>query len=239
MRTFAVPIKMSLSMSIAQNLETVRRRLPTGVRLVAVSKTHPVEALQEAYSAGQRAFGENKVQELLQKQPLMPRDVEWHLIGHLQTNKVRQVLPHVCMIHSVDSERLLVAIDREAQRISRTVDCLLQVHIAQEDTKFGLSVDELRQLLNGDIPSQLRNVRLVGLMGMATFTDDQHQVGGEFRRLRALFDEVRRQHTDALPHFTELSMGMSHDYPLAVAAGSTMVRVGSLIFGARSYGAQP
>lgn len=222
-------------MSIAQNLEAVGRQLPNGVQLVAVSKTHPVEALQEAYNAGQRAFGENKVQELLQKQPLMPADVEWHLIGHLQTNKVRQVLPYVRMIHSVDSQRLLETIDREAQRINRVVDCLLQVHIACEDTKFGLSDQELRRLMDDGLLAQLRNVRVVGLMGMASFTDSQEQVRTEFRHLRSLFAELRQQHESDMPHFTELSMGMSHDFLLAVEEGSTMVRVGSLIFGVRNY----
>lgn len=222
-------------MSIAQNLEAVGRQLPVGVQLVAVSKTHPVEALQEAYSAGQRAFGENKVQELLQKQPLMPADVEWHLIGHLQTNKVRQVLPYVRMIHSVDSQRLLETIDREAQRINRVVDCLLQVHIACEETKFGLTDQELRSLLADGLLAQLRNVRVVGLMGMASFTDSQEQVRAEFRHLRSLFEELRQQYALDMPYFKELSMGMSHDYLLAVEEGSTMVRVGSLIFGVRNY----
>ena len=222
-------------MSIAQNLEAVRRQLPQGVRLVAVSKTHPVEVLMEAYNAGQRIFGENKVQEMRLKQQAMPADVQWHMIGHLQTNKVKQLVPFVSMIHSVDSQRLLETINSEACKHNRLIDCLLQVHIAQEDTKFGFADDELRDLLRTGLLTQMANVRVVGLMGMASVSDCEEQISAEFAHLRQLFDELKAQHFAADAHFCELSMGMSHDYPLAIAQGSTMVRVGSRIFGQRNY----
>lgn len=224
-------------MSIAQNLEAVRRQLPQGVRLVAVSKTHPVEVLMEAYNAGQRIFGENKVQEMRLKQQVMPADVQWHMIGHLQTNKVKQLVPFVSMIHSVDSQRLLETINSEACKHNRLIDCLLQVHIAQEDTKFGFADDELRDLLRTGLLTQMANVRVVGLMGMASVSDCEEQISAEFAHLRQLFDELKAQHFAADAHFCELSMGMSHDYPLAIAQGSTMVRVGSRIFGQRNYAA--
>ena len=223
-------------MSIAQNLEAIRRQLPAGVRLVAVSKTHPVEALMQAYDAGQRVFGENKVQEMRQKQQAMPADVEWHMIGHLQTNKVRQVVPFVVAIHSVDSQRLLETINAEAQKCGRVVDCLLQLHIAQESTKFGFTDAELRDMLATGVLAQLQYVRVVGLMGMASLTDNREQILAEFQHLRSMFDELRHTHFAGAEHFCELSMGMSHDFPIAVEAGSTMVRVGSLIFGQRDYG---
>lgn len=235
MRNFAPKVKPNLVMSIAQNLEAVRRQLPQGVRLVAVSKTHPVEVLMEAYNAGQRIFGENKVQEMRLKQQVMPADVQWHMIGHLQTNKVKQLVPFVSMIHSVDSQRLLETINSEACKHNRLIDCLLQVHIAQEDTKFGFADDELRDLLRTGLLTQMANVRVVGLMGMASVSDCEEQISAEFAHLRQLFDELKAQHFAADAHFCELSMGMSHDYPLAIAQGSTMVRVGSRIFGQRDY----
>lgn len=235
MRNFAPKVKPNLVMSIAQNLEAVRRQLPQGVRLVAVSKTHPVEVLMEAYNAGQRIFGENKVQEMRLKQQVMPADVQWHMIGHLQTNKVKQLVPFVSMIHSVDSQRLLETINSEACKHNRLIDCLLQVHIAQEDTKFGFADDELRDLLRTGLHTQMANVRVVGLMGMASVSDCEEQISAEFAHLRQLFDELKAQHFAADAHFCELSMGMSHDYPLAIAQGSTMVRVGSRIFGQRNY----
>lgn len=235
MRNFAPKVKPNLVMSIAQNLEAVRRQLPQGVRLVAVSKTHPVEVLMEAYNAGQRIFGENKVQEMRLKHQVMPADVQWHMIGHLQTNKVKQLVPFVSMIHSVDSQRLLETINSEACKHNRLIDCLLQVHIAQEDTKFGFADDELRDLLRTGLLTQMANVRVVGLMGMASVSDCEEQISAEFAHLRQLFDELKAQHFAADAHFCELSMGMSHDYPLAIAQGSTMVRVGSRIFGQRNY----
>lgn len=223
-------------MSIAQNLDAIKQQLPEGVQLVAVSKTHPVEALMEAYNAGQRVFGENKVQEMRQKQQAMPADVEWHMIGHLQTNKVKQVVPIAAVIHSVDSQRLLEAINVEAQKCGRVIDCLLQLHIAQESTKFGFADAELRDMLSAGVLARLPHVRVVGLMGMASLTDNREQILAEFQHLRAMFDELRQTHFAGAEHFRELSMGMSHDYLIAVEAGSTMVRVGSLIFGQRDYG---
>lgn len=222
-------------MDVKSNLNEVRQSLPANVRLVAVSKTHPVELVMEAYNAGQRIFGENKVQELVAKYEAMPKDIEWHLIGHLQTNKVKYMVQFVSMIHSVDSLKLLQVIDRDAKSVDRFINCLLQVHIAQEETKFGLSEDELVELLSSQTYGQFRNVRVVGLMGMASFTENMEQVRAEFRNLKGIFDRVQHQFFATAPWFTELSMGMSHDYKIAVEEGSTMVRVGSSIFGQRFY----
>lgn len=222
-------------MSIRNNLQEVLSTLPEGVRLVAVSKFHPVEALQEAYDAGQRIFGESKVQELSQKEAVMPKDVEWHFIGHLQTNKVKYIAPYVTLIHGVDSFRLLQEIDRQGKRVGRVIPCLLQMHIAQEDTKFGFAFDECREMLASCEWKELTHVALVGLMGMASNTDDEELVKAEFARLHQFFIEVKRDFFIEDEDFKELSMGMSDDYPLAVAEGSTLVRVGSRIFGIRNY----
>lgn len=222
-------------MSIQTNLQEVKKSLPEGVTLVAVSKTHPSEKVMEAYNAGQRIFGENKVQELVGKYETMPKDIEWHLIGHLQTNKVKYITPFVSLIHSVDSLKLLQAIDKEAQKVNRVIDCLLQVHIAEEETKFGFSFDEVYEVLNSADYRQLHNVNVVGLMGMATFTDNTNQVRKEFRSLKGLFDKLKEQYFSENDNFKVLSMGMSGDYKIAVEEGSTMVRVGSSIFGARDY----
>jgi len=222
-------------MSIQTNLQEVKKSLPEGVTLVAVSKTHPSEKVMEAYNAGQRIFGENKVQELVGKYETMPKDIEWHLIGHLQTNKVKYIAPFVSLIHSVDSLKLLQAIDKEAQKVNRVIDCLLQVHIAEEETKFGFSFDEVYEVLNSADYRQLHNVNVVGLMGMATFTDNTNQVRKEFRSLKGLFDKLKEQYFSENDNFKVLSMGMSGDYKIAVEEGSTMVRVGSSIFGARDY----
>ncbi|HPD94638.1 MAG TPA: YggS family pyridoxal phosphate-dependent enzyme [Tenuifilaceae bacterium] len=222
-------------MSIQTNLQEVKKSLPEGVTLVAVSKTHPSEKVMEAYNAGQRIFGENKVQELVGKYETMPKDIEWHLIGHLQTNKVKYIAPFVSLIHSVDSLKLLQAIDKEAQKVNRVIDCLLQVHIAEEETKFGFSFDEVYEALNSADYRQLHNVNVVGLMGMATFTDNTNQVRKEFRSLKGLFDKLKEQYFSENDNFKVLSMGMSGDYKIAVEEGSTMVRVGSSIFGARDY----
>ena len=219
-------------MSIGTNLLETINSLPKGVTLVAVSKTHPPESIMEAYNAGQRVFGENKVQELVSKYEVLPRDIEWHLIGHLQSNKVKYVVPFVRLIHSVDSLRLLVTIDREAQKVNRVVDCLLQIHIASEETKFGLSADELEQLLDAEEYNLLQHIRVVGLMGMATFTDNAEQVKSEFRLLKSIFDELKPH---AGSEFSILSMGMSDDFRLAIEEGSNMVRIGSSIFGNRNY----
>lgn len=220
---------------ITENLKQVWNDLPPTVRLVAVSKYHPNEAILEAYEAGQRIFGESKVQELCAKHQTLPADIEWHFIGHLQTNKVKQLVPFVSLIHSIDSYRLLAEVDRQAGRIGRVVPCLLQIHIASEETKFGFSPDECRQMLAQGAWKSLLHVRLCGLMGMATNTDDDTQIRRELEFLSGFFREVRTQYMQDCPDFCELSMGMSHDYPLAIAAGSTLVRVGSHIFGERIY----
>jgi len=203
------------------------------VTLVAVSKTHPPERILEIYHQGQRIFGENRAQEMLEKQAALPADIEWHLIGHLQTNKVKLIAPFVRMIHSVDSLRLLEEIDKQAAKAARTIDCLLQFHIAQEETKFGLDEAEARALLSSDTFRQMKNVRICGVMGMATFTEDETQVRREFRLLKTIFEKLKQEFFPENPHFREISMGMSGDWRIAVEEGSTMVRVGSLIFGER------
>lgn len=222
-------------MSIVESLASIRAAIPAGVELIAVSKTHPVESILEAYNAGQRAFGENRVQELLPKYEALPKDIQWHLIGHLQRNKVKQIVPFVHLIHSVDSERLLATINQEAGKVGRTVDCLVQVHIAQEDTKYGFSTGEAMDFFSSGRVGFYENVRVVGLMGMATQTDNREQIHQEFFSLRALFDEIGRNGWADARVFTALSMGMSSDYPIAIEAGSTIVRVGSAIFGQRIY----
>lgn len=216
---------------IAANIEKIKQQLPGHVKLVVVSKTKPVELLLEAYNAGQRAFGENKVQEMVAKQSLLPPDIEWHLIGHLQSNKVKYIASFVHLIHSVDSLKLLEVINKEAIKNSRIIDCLLQVHIAEEETKFGLSKAELTDILQHN----LANIRVRGLMGMATNTANEQQIGHEFSALKKLFDELKNtNHPAIIPDsFDTLSMGMSSDYLLAIKYGSTMVRVGSLVFGSR------
>lgn len=218
-------------MSVSSEIQRLHLELPPTTRLVAVSKFHPVEAVLEAYAAGQRIFGESRVQELCEKQPLLPQDIEWHFIGHLQTNKIRQIVPFVSLIHGVDSAKLLREINKEAEKVGRVVPCLLQIFVAQEETKFGLSPDECRALVSD--ADKYSFVQLCGLMGMASLTDDQAQVRREFGQLKALFDELKVRLDSTA--FRELSMGMSEDYPLAVECGSTMVRIGSRIFGQRQY----
>jgi len=218
-------------MNIQENLNEVKRTLPKTVTLVAVSKTQPDEAIMEAYSAGQRIFGENKPQELASKYARLPKDIEWHMIGHLQTNKVKLIVPFVSLIHSIDSPRLLDEVERQAARINRTIRCLLQVHIADEETKYGFAPDELTAFL----PSleHYKKIEVVGLMGMATFTEDEVKVRSEFRKLKSLFDKVSALPLYSNTRMEHLSMGMSGDYPLAIEEGSTLVRVGTKIFGAR------
>jgi pyridoxal phosphate enzyme (YggS family) len=218
-------------MSIAENLKKIKDSLPPQVTLVAVSKTHGEAEIMEAYRAGHRAFGENKVQELVGKWESLPKDIEWHMIGHLQRNKVKYLAGFVSLIHGVDSLRLLEEIDKRAAGHDRVIDCLLQVHIARETSKFGFDEKELEGVLQEEVLSSLPNVRIRGLMGMATFTDDADLVASEFRYLKSLFDRFMagREHADIL------SMGMSGDYPIAIAEGSTMVRIGSSIFGERNY----
>lgn len=222
-------------MSITNHLKQVLAELPAGVRLVAVSKFHPNEAIEEAYAAGQRIFGESKVQEMTGKYESLPKDIEWHFIGHLQTNKIKYMAPFVSMIHGIDSYKLLAEVNKQAAKAGRVIDCLLQLHIAQEETKFGFSFDECRQMLSAGEWKSLANIRICGLMGMATNTDSEKQIEREFRSLHTFFNEVRKDFFADRPYFRELSMGMSHDYPLAVAEGSTLVRVGSKIFGERIY----
>ena len=201
-------------------------------KLVAVSKTHPVEKIKEAYDAGQHIFGENKVQEMCAKQPVLPSDIEWHLIGHLQTNKVKQIAPFVSLIHSVDSFKLLEEINKQGKKINRIISCLLQVYIANEETKFGFDERELIELFQSGKIASLDFVKINGLMGMATFTDNKEQVRGEFKSLKILFDKIKQMSLPANATMKELSMGMSQDYEIAVEAGSTLVRIGTAIFGA-------
>lgn len=219
-------------MSIFTSLSEIRSALPAGVTLVAVSKFHPAEAVQEAYDAGQRIFGESRVQELTAKYEALPKDIEWHMIGHLQTNKVRAIVPFVSLIQSVDSARLLECINREAERCGRRVDCLFEVHVAQEQTKSGWLYDDLRAYLASGALSALPNVRIRGIMGMATNTDCEAVVRADFARLATIKNELAPMFDAS---FDTLSMGMSDDYPLALECGATMVRIGSHIFGARCY----
>jgi pyridoxal phosphate enzyme (YggS family) len=237
-------------MSIAQNLLKIKSTLSSTVNLVAVSKTKPISDLMEAYNAGQRIFGENKIQEMAEKWEAMPKDIEWHMIGHVQTNKVKFMAPFVSLIHGVDSLKLLEEINKQAQKNNRIIDCLLQMYIAEEESKFGLDEDELREILTSTTFQEMKNIRIVGLMGMATFTDNQEQIKKEFTHLKIIFDKnaivadaisadtigTDTIGTDAINRVSTwqtISMGMSGDYKLAIDCGSTMVRIGSSIFGGR------
>ena len=217
-------------MSIPSNIQHIKATLPANVTLVAVSKTKPVNDLMEAYNAGQRIFGENKIQEMTEKWEQMPKDIEWHMIGHVQTNKVKYMTEYVSLIHGVDSLKLLQEINKQAEKHNRVIDCLLQVYIAEEESKFGFDDKELNELIAYEDFKNLKNIRVVGLMGMATFTENQEQIKKEFTHLKSVFDTLSLEN----PEFTVLSMGMSGDYPLAIACGSTMVRIGSSIFGNRN-----
>lgn len=221
--------------SVTDNLKHIAGELPSGVTLIAVSKTKPVEMIEEAYAAGQRVFGENKVQEMVDKYEQLPKDINWHMIGHLQTNKVKYIAPFVALIHGVESLKLLETINKEANKVGRVIPCLLQFHIAQEETKFGLTLEEAREILGSEAYRGMQNVRIAGVMGMATNTDNEEQIRAEFRHLKEIFDTLKREYFPGNADFKELSMGMSGDYPIAVQEGSTMVRVGSAIFGARQY----
>lgn len=221
-------------MSIKSNIKLVNDSLLPGCRLIAVSKTKPNEMLMEAYEAGQRLFGENKVQELEEKYQALPKDIEWHMIGHLQTNKVKYIAPFVALIHSVDSIKLLEEINKQGKKINRLIPCLLQVYIAKEETKFGLDETEVLNLVN-QFPAHFTHVSIQGLMGMATLTKDQQQIRNEFKSLRKLFDQLKQQPLPPSISMKELSMGMSSDYMLAMQEGSTLVRIGSTIFGERNY----
>ena len=218
-------------MSVKDNLTKITSELPEGVTLVAVSKTKPNEDILEAYEAGQRIFGENKVQEMVQKWEDLPKDIEWHMIGHVQRNKVKYMAEFVSLIHGVDSPRLLKEINKQAKKHDRVIPCLLQIHIAEEDTKFGLDEKELNELVDSDEFKTMEHIKIVGLMGMATFTEAMDQVRREFAQLKSLYDHLKAKLTD----INILSMGMSGDYTVAIEEGSTMVRIGSSIFGARNY----
>ena len=220
---------------IAENLALIKKELPENVKLVAVSKTKPVEAIQEAYKAGQRTFGENKAREMETKASELPKDIEWHFIGHLQRNKVKYIAPFVSLIHSIDSLRLLEEVDKQAKKNNRIINCLLQFHIATEETKFGLSIDEAFELLRSEEYKILNHINIVGVMGMASNSENEDLVGKEFENLKQIFELVKNEFFGNKPNFTEISMGMSGDYKLAILKGSSMVRIGSSIFGARNY----
>ncbi len=222
-------------MSIAQNLQCITAQLPQGVRLVAVSKFHPVDKVMEAYNAGQRIFGENRAQELAAKAPQMPTDIEWHFIGHLQKNKVRMIMPWASTIQSIDSIQLLQLVNKEAARIDHHVNALLQLHVAKEQTKSGFSIDEVLKAAKEGAFNNLSNVTICGVMAMATFTDDMNQVASEFELVHNTFLTLRDKHFAGNPAFKEISMGMSDDWPVAVKHGATLVRIGTDIFGAREY----
>lgn len=218
-------------MDISENIKKHKEELPENVKLVAISKTKPNEDILKAYRAGQRLFGENKIQEMTEKWEELPEDIEWHMVGHVQRNKVKYMAPFVSLIHAVDSLKLLKEINKRAKQNERSINCLLQIKIAEEDSKFGISKEEAREILESEAYSKMKNVKVIGLMGMATFTDDENQVKQEFSYLKKVMDEFQKD----FPELTELSMGMSGDYKIAVECGSTMVRIGSSIFGARNY----
>lgn len=218
-------------MSITQNLVQLKASIKKGVTLVAVSKTKPILDLQEAYNAGQRVFGENKIQEMTTKWEALPKDIEWHMIGHVQRNKVKYMASYVSLIHGVDSLKLLKEIDKQAKKHQRVINCLLQIHIAEEETKFGLDASELTNLVQTDEFKELDHVQVVGVMGMATFTKNSSQIRKEFKALKSIFDSLQK----LLPQVTFISMGMSGDYKIAIEEGSNMVRIGSSIFGSRNY----
>lgn len=220
---------------IKENLNKVRATVPNDVTLIAVSKTKPVADLQEAYDAGQRIFGENKALEMRDKHQELPKDIQWHFIGHLQTNKIKYIAPFVSLIHSIDSISLLEAVNKEAVKNNRVIDCLLQFHIAKEETKFGLDIEEAEEMLKSVSYKNLNNINIIGVMGMATFTDDVNQIRNEFKSLKNIFNILKERYFQDKESFKEISMGMSDDYPIAIEEGATMVRVGSKIFGARNY----
>ncbi len=220
-------------MRIEENLKKITKELPDSVKLVAVSKTHPPEVIMKAYDAGHRIFGESKAQEMIPKQESLPEDIQWHLVGHLQSNKVKYIAPFIALIHSVDSLKLLKVINKEGRKNNRKIPCLLQIHIAKESSKFGLSFEACCELLESESFSSMEHVMIHGLMGMATFTDDHQQVRDEFRALKSYFDEIKNRYFSDQSSFSETSMGMSDDYQIGIEEGSTMVRIGSAIFGNR------
>lgn len=220
---------------IARQLNAVKSTLPAGVALVAVSKFHPVETLREAYDAGQRIFGESRVQELVAKEAALPKDIAWHFIGHLQTNKVKYIAPYIALIQAVDSYKLLAEINKQAAKYNRVIPCLLEIHIAREESKYGFTPQACREMLEAGEWKKLDHVRIAGVMGMATNTDDEEQIAHEFHTLKDLFDEWKQAFFAEEPTFKEVSMGMSHDYEIALRNGTTLVRVGTKIFGERVY----
>jgi PLP dependent protein len=222
-------------MSIADNLKRIEQEIPNNVKIIAVSKTHPKELIQEVYDFGHRIFGENKAQEMMEKYEALPKDIQWHMIGHLQTNKVKYIAPFVSMIHSVDSLKLLKEIDKEAIKNNRVIDYLLQIDIANEDTKFGMLEKEAMELLSSEDFAQLNNIRICGVMGIGSITDNINKTRQEFKNLKATFLTLKEKFFKNEDYFTEISMGMSSDYDIAIDEGSTIVRIGSLIFGQRDY----
>jgi pyridoxal phosphate enzyme (YggS family) len=220
-------------MDIVRHIESFKKTLPEKVKLIAVSKTQSNQKILEIYNTGHKIFGENKVQELVSKYEQLPKDIEWHMIGHLQTNKVKFIAPFVHLIHSVDSLNLLDVINKEAGKCNRSIDCLLQVKIAKEETKFGIGTEEVSSLLNSDLYQHMKHIRIIGLMAMATFTDDQAIIRNEFRKCKTIFNELKTTFFNNQPQFNEISMGMSDDYSIALEEGSTMIRIGSLLFGQR------
>lgn len=220
-------------MSVQSHIDALRQSVPEHVKIVAVSKFHPADEILEAYHSGQKLFGESRVQELTEKQPALPADIEWHFVGSLQRNKVKFIAPFVSLIHSLDSERLMREIEKQATANNRTVACLLQLHVADEETKSGFSPDECRQFLAEGKWRECSHIQFAGVMGMATYTDDVEQVRSEFRQIKLLFDEFKQQYFTGDEHFKEISMGMSGDYSIAVEEGATIIRVGTLIFGER------
>ncbi|MBA6151154.1 YggS family pyridoxal phosphate-dependent enzyme [Gelidibacter maritimus] len=221
-------------MDIQENLKHIKSELPEHVTLVAVTKTKSIDEIMEAYNTGHRVFGENKIQEMVEKEAQLPKDIEWHMIGNVQRNKVKHMAPFVSLIHGVDSLRLLREIDKQAKRNDRTINCLLQIKIAEEDSKFGMSSKEAQEILQSSEFSELKNVCIIGVMGMATFTDDEGQIEQEFKNLKTSFDELKALPTENC-NLKTISMGMSGDYELAITCGSNMIRVGSRIFGERNY----
>jgi hypothetical protein len=221
-------------MSIRDNISKLKEQLPSTVKLITVSKTNPVESIREAYDAGQRLFGENRVQEIVDKQHQLPVDIEWHFIGHLQSNKVKFIAPFVSMIHSIDSLKLLAEVNREAYKNNRVIDCLLEMYVATEENKFGLDMNEVFSLLESSEFIEMKNIRICGIMGMATFTDYTDVVRKEFKSMRAYFEIIKEKYFSASLSFKEISMGMSSDYKIAIEEGSSMVRIGTAIFGSRT-----
>lgn len=222
-------------MSVSSNIVEIKSTIPENVKLIAVSKFHPVQAVLEAYNTGHKLFGESRMQEIAQKHKELPSDIEWHFIGHLQTNKVKSIVPYTHTIHSVDSWKLLQEIEKQAEAIGKPINCLLEIHIAEEESKYGLSFDDCRKLLETTSWREFKYTKISGVMGMATYTDDVELVRSEFRSLKSFFSELKERYFLEIDYFSEISMGMSHDYLIAIEEGSTMVRIGTSIFGEREY----